>query len=49
MDKKELILIQFTINYKNLPWTSYDTSFVIFNSDGVQLSNLLLGKWLNRN
>ena len=31
-----------TINYKDLPWTSYDTSFVIFNSDGVQLSNLLL-------
>ena len=31
-----------SINYKNLPWTSIDTCFIIFNGDGVQLSDLIL-------
>jgi hypothetical protein len=28
--------------YKNIPWVNYDTCTVLFNSDGVQLSNLIL-------
>ncbi len=30
------------INYKNIPWTNYDTSLVVFSDSGVQLSNLIL-------
>ncbi len=30
----------FTLNYKNIPWTSFDTSSVLFTESGVQLSNL---------
>jgi len=30
------------INYQNIPWTNYDTCTVMFNEDGVQLSNLIL-------
>ncbi|MCB0744595.1 MAG: hypothetical protein KDC67_11870, partial [Ignavibacteriae bacterium] len=31
-----------TLNYKNIPWASFDTSSVIFTGSGIQLSNLIL-------
>lgn len=29
------------INYKNIPWTNYDTCNVLFSDGGVQISNLI--------
>ncbi|MBK7104034.1 MAG: hypothetical protein IPH62_01980 [Ignavibacteriae bacterium] len=30
------------LNYKNIPWTSFDTSSISFAESGIQLSNLIL-------
>lgn len=37
-----IYLNNIVVNYKNIPWVNYDTSTVLFNSDGIQLSNLIL-------
>lgn len=39
---EKIYLSNFSLYYKNIPWINYDTCTVLFNSDGVQLSNLVL-------
>ncbi len=39
---EKIYLSNVAFYYKNIPWINYDTCTVLFNSDGVQLSNLIL-------
>ncbi len=39
---EKIYLSNVSLYYKNIPWINYDTCTVLFNSDGVQLSNLIL-------
>lgn len=42
IDEERIELSNISLNYKDLPWVNYDTCSVVFNEDGVQLSNLIL-------
>ncbi len=42
LNNKMIVFNNFYVNYKNIPWTSFDTSSVIFTESGIQLSKLIL-------